>query len=296
VSRSRAFCAAALAAAATLAPLAARADPATGGPTLCERERAHRDGEAAAETLAAPIALSWESTDFLEARGVCPSTGAFFRLHGSALIAVADFYGRIGAGALVGGRLALPSGIELSLTGDLAFEYVQNASIARTAFGGGPVTMGALFGNLGFERALMRFAPALRLLLPSSTLYRGSNVVGIDPALVWGGARGKRLELFGSFGYAIWAAVSSGGLNVWHGPNLTVGAALMLFPRLKLLVQLDGHGKAAADFQIERIALSGALRLRLGSALRLELAAGTVLAGIDRTDVTAALNVSVLDR
>ncbi len=289
---------AALAAAAlALLPAPALAFTPREGLTLCEPFDPPVEGRPPAEAPGTPVSLSWEEADFLAARSPCPVTGAWVRPRLAALIARSDFYGGLSASALVGARFALPSGIELSATMDvIAWRFVQNASIARTDLGTGQATVGALFGNLGFERHGARFVPALRVLVPTSTLYANARIVGLDPGLVWAAAPSRRVELFGSFGYALWGALSRGGVDLWHGPNFTVGAAATIVPRLKFLVQLDAAGKASRDFQFERIAVSGALRLRLGTGLRLELAGGSVLGGIDRTDVIAGLNVSFSDR
>jgi hypothetical protein len=199
---------------------------------------------------------------------------------------------------MIGARWATASGIELSAAMDVfQFRFVQNASIIRTALGTGHATLGVLFGNLGFERNGFRFAPAVRLLVPSSTFYRTAFLLGADPALVFGGALNRRLEVFGSLGYALWTALGAGGANVWHGPTLALGSSLMVVPRLRILLQLDAAGRASlGEFDFERIALSLGVRLRLGRAFRLELAAGRVFSGIDRTDVVAGLNLSLTDR
>jgi hypothetical protein len=273
--------------------------PAAPRDTACER---------ADPPLEEPAALGFEDAGFLEVRAACPRRGVFVRPHGAALIAVPEFYGRLGAGVLVGGRWAVHVGggagaagaVELTAAMDVvAWQFVQNASIARTSLGTGMATVGAIFHDLGFERDGARFVPALRLLLPTSTAYHSARAFGVDPALVWAGRPVRSLDVYGSFGYAAWgtASLDGGGTHFWHGPTLALGFVGILFRYLQVVAQVDFLGRTSGgDFQVERVSITGALRLRVGRAFRLELAVGAPMTGTDRTDLVAGVNLSVLDR
>jgi len=274
-------------AALTLAPalaLTGRDAFADGAPPPCDD---------ATHAFEAPVHLSFEEADFRAPFALCPTMGLGVRGHGGAIIAVGDFYGALDAGALFGARWALPKNIGLSFAMDLVrWRFVQNATISRTVLGTGQATIGATFGSLGFERRGARFVPGLRVILPTSSTFHSARTVGIDPTLSWG-TRVRTFDVFGSFGYAVWGTISRGGFNLWHGPSATAGTALTIKKRFSILLQADLHGVANhGAFDIERLALSAALRLRLGRALRLELAAGRAFYGADRTDGAFALSIA----
>ena len=251
------------------------------------------DADACSAPLADPVALAWRDTGVDGGRGACARPGASLVLGGRALVDTPAFYGTLAGDVTVSLRLADGPIEWLVAARAPAVTFVQNAVLAATTVGYGPVTVGAMIGDRARLRGRpLRWAVAARVDLPFTEDRLGSTrAAGQLAALAtWPVASGWRL-------HGRLAVVAARTWSELGGDGRAAGAATVdvtrAVARRRLFVgagidgQLGWYGPG-----LDHLAVRAGAQLRVTGAWRTTLAVGLPVAGAERTDLGFALGVS----
>jgi len=242
------------------------------------------------EAAAGPLPAGIGPADFGAIPEACPAAEVTLRLRGTLLVASSgpDFYGNVGAGAMVRARFSLSARMWMSLALDAAtFRYVANAVVTSSGVAAGPPTVGlyrglALGSNLDlavYGRALLPFDGArhdgfetgLEVGTTARIAYRAR--IGVDAGLalvapldVAGGQMHRYLR-------------PAGLLEVWYAPRSWVA----------LVAGAGARAEVAPDVSPTSVAPRIAARFAMRHRAWLAVLAEVPVVGTDRTDLVAGL-------
>ena len=232
-----------------------------------------------------PVALGFGEVDVATGRRVCPRTELSFGGRAGAVVDTADFYGFIGAGALVSGSWALGDGREVFATVALVdYQWNQNAVIVASRLGLGQTTAGMTW--IVAQGESWATATTVRLMLPTSTLMN-VRVLGGEVGQGLTLRFGPRLEVHGFAGIDASAAVFAPAAQPRLGGLLNVG--VQYAPASWFGVVADVNGRIGGWTQY--LAPTLGFRFRVYGGLGAELAGTIPLAGTDRHDGMVGLRL-----
>ncbi len=237
-----------------------------------------------------PVYAALHEVDFATARRACPRTEVGLGGHGAAIIDTPNFYGALGAQALLFGSWALDERTELFATAELVqWTFAQNATLKGTSLGLGQLSVGG--SRVVISDESLQLAPTARLMLPTATGAADVHLLGLEVGLAAQVRPHRLLEVHGYAGADLGLGVfSPAPAQPRLGALLVAGVQLAPWPWAALAVDLTAHlgHRAALDY----VAPALALRFGLGRHFGLELAAGLPIAGADRHDFQGALRLS----
>jgi hypothetical protein len=208
----------------------------------------------------------------------------------SALIAVEDFYGGLGAGLTARARFVLGPEHWLSVwVPGLEYRFLANATIEAESAG-----MGA--GAIGYHRALAlgkdaQLAPFARMLLPTESVYQNAVRYGFDHGVSAVVRAEPWLELVGGAAFPLYVTVGSGSYHLSYQPNFAAEAIAAPFTFLAVAGGLGLRMRAGDDSALESFDPRLAVRVYPFRGARLEAAALLPLWGADRTDLVLGVNL-----
>lgn len=254
---------------------------------------ARADEPTCATPSADPVAVPWRDTGFDAGRGACPRPGGSVVLGGHALVDTPAFYGTLGADATVSLRLA-DGAVEWLLAARLpTVTFVQNAVLAATDVGYGPVAIGAMIGeDARLAGRPLRVALAARVDLPFTEDRLASTRLGGQVAALatWRFAGGwhlhGRVALLGAHTWSelgedgrAAAALGADVVRGLLGRRLFVGAGLD--------AQLGWYGVG-----LDHLAARVHAQVPVAGRWRTALAVGVPAVGDERTDLAFTLGVT----
>jgi hypothetical protein len=246
-------------------------------------------GDVCEQPATAPNEVAVRDLDLGAPRAPCTEHALFVRLRGAVTIDLPDFYGTIGAAAILG--LRAPVGpVELSIAARaVSWEFAQDASFKATDLQLGPIALGALL-PLGTAGA-GRLALAARVLLPYTDTAYGTDTpyAAGELALHGGVTASERLALYGSTALLAWGASSTARAAA----NLSFGAGLKLGRPFAIHLGIEAQTGWYAFPDLDHLLVRGGLRFTTTRAGRFELAAAVPLAGRERTDAVVGIDWSL---
>jgi hypothetical protein len=254
--------------------------------------RADEPAGACAQSLADPVGLPWRTSGLDAGRGACRRPGVGVELDGHALIDTPAFYGTLAAGATIRARL-VGGPIEWTVAARApTVTFVQNAVLAATGLGYGPLAVGAALGtDTRWRCRPLRLALAATIELPYSERRLASRrAAGSLAALAsWRITDGWRLHArVALLGERSWSAIDAGGRGAGAlSADVARRLARRLFVGAGVDAQLGWHGAG-----LDHLALRVDGRLRLAGRWRATLAIGLPVAGAERTDLAFVLGVT----
>lgn len=232
-----------------------------------------------------PVAMGFYDADTTSARRVCPRTEVSLGGRLAATVDNPDFYGNIGANALLSGSWAQTDTREFFATLEvLHYGFVQNAVIKGTELGLGQLTAGA--SQIVAQGDSWATATSARLMLPTSTVTN-ARTVGLEVGQALTFRFSERLELHGYAGVDATAAVFPDPLPRFGG-LLSAGVQYSPFSRFGVVLDVNGRIGGYASY----LAPALALRFRVADAIGIELAASRPMLGTDRPNAVAGLRIA----
>jgi hypothetical protein len=261
-------------AALALAPSLAVAQP-------CARERAG---------VPLPIALGVGPADFGTTPSPCGDARIGLDLRGGAIIDTADFYGALGAEAVLSGTVPLTSRMWLSgAFTALRYRFVQNATLIATDLGLGP-------SDVGFHVALitrddLRVSTYLRVLLPTETPTQYALRTGFEAGAAALYKPHRRVSLLGGVSVPVEMSFLGGRGLAYGSVRASVDAALLVAtwfePALGVELRVGNDPAGPLDYVAPRFSL----RAHLSRRVMLHLTGMAPLAGLERTNARVSLGL-----
>lgn len=256
-------------------------------PALAHAQRCDR-GRAGVPT---PIPLTLGPSDFGVTPAPCGDPRVSLDLRGSVLIDEPDFYGALGADAVLSGTVPLTRRVWLS-GAFTAFRYrfAQNATLLGTDMGLGPSDLGAHVGLV--DRADLKVSTYVRVLLPTETPTQHAARTGFEVggALMWSR---QRLSLLAGLSVPVQLDVIGSRARTDFSVRGSLDAALLVGTWFEPVLGVELRVGGDPDGALAYIAPRLALRAHLGRRVALQLAGIVPLGGIERTNARASLGVSV---
>ncbi|MBL8954677.1 MAG: hypothetical protein JNK82_28120 [Myxococcaceae bacterium] len=231
-----------------------------------------------------PAFVGYAEADLAIGRRSCPRSEVGIGGDFGAIIDTPNFYGDVGAQALIYGSWAINPKTEVfALIEAFDFQYTVNAVISGTQASLGNATIGA--ARQLFEGDVFADAISVRVLLPTASNIPGTRNIGaeIGHSLTVRAASFLELHAFGGVGFTV-------GLGPAPLPAINavvaIGAALTPVSWFSFVLDMSG-GIAGRSF----LAPTAALRFRVYS-VGIELAATRPIAGNDRNTAIGALRVA----
>ncbi len=245
--------------------------------------------------LRLPIALDLGSADFASAPSACASKRMALDLRASAIIDKPDFYGVLGATAVLSGSLLVHERVWITASANLyRFDFAQNASLVATQHGFGPVAFGAHASLISGERFAL--SPFVRVLSPPETGYQHAFRTGLEYGFSGLLVLAPRFSLAGTLS-APFVGTFVGTRAHWqYTPRVSVDGIYAPFSWLDVLAGMELRLGNDPDGRLELLAPRSGLRFQLGRGVELHLEAMFPLqglGGLERTDALFALGGSV---
>lgn len=260
------------------AEVAAPSTPEPAPPSRCDRDEA-------AGLPMGPVAFGFSTADFSSARRACPRSEVGLGVRGLGIIDTPNFYGNVGAQALVFGSVALTPKTELFGTLEaLTIGFTQNATLTKTEFTLGHFTAGVSQVVYGSER--LSGALVGRVLLPTSFEIPGMRLLGADVGHTVSFRPLRWLEVHGSASVELTFGVGQARSDPRVAGALIAGAMWQPTSWFGLVVDLAGRFG-----RINALAPLAGVRFRIGS-FGIELAAGLPIVGNDRHDFAGTARFS----
>ncbi|MCA3011754.1 MAG: hypothetical protein INH41_05065 [Myxococcaceae bacterium] len=232
-----------------------------------------------------PVAVGVSVADLGTGRRPCARTEVGLAVRGAGIIDTPQFYGNVGAQAVLFGSFAWRPGTEVFAALEaISFGFTQNATLTTTQLTFGNLTVGATQVVYQLER--LTGAVTGRLLAPTSFEIPGMRPLGIEVGHSFIARPIGWLELHGALGAEVTAALGAARGDPRFGGFLLGGASLQ--PTSWFAFVLDVTGRVG---RVSSLSPAAALRFRIG-ALGLDLAGTLPIVGNDRHDFAAALRAS----
>ncbi|MBI4509458.1 MAG: hypothetical protein HY698_07460 [Deltaproteobacteria bacterium] len=243
--------------------------------------------------LLGPPELSIRQGELDAPRSPCVTRALFAHAQATALIDMADFYGTLGAGIQVGARVPF-RGLEWSLSlRAVDWRFVQNASIAASETGLGPITLGVLYPTIRTViHRQVAILTGVRLVVPfTDSTYDvpvGAVAGTVDAAIrlrSW-------LALTSHAAVKGWSAWPTGG---WDGRGAVVaGAGASFLPWRWLGVHLGLEAQSGwFGLGLDHVLTRGGASVPLRKTGRIGVGAVMPLAGAERTNLGALVDVTI---
>lgn len=256
-------------------------------PTLASAQRCAR-GRA---DVPLPISLGMGPADFGNTPVPCGDPRVSLDLRGALLIDTADFYGALGADAVLSGTVPVARRVWLSgaLTA-FRYRYVQNATLLATDMGLGPADVGVHVGLL--DRGDLRVSTYLRVLLPTETPTQHAARTGVEVggSLLW---TRRRLSLLAGLSLPVQLDVIGTRARTDVALRGSLDAAVLVGTWFEPVLGFEARVGGDADGAFEYIAPRLSLRAHLGRRVTLQLSGLVPVAGIERTNARFSLGLSV---
>ncbi|MHB8872724.1 MAG: hypothetical protein ACYC8T_03460 [Myxococcaceae bacterium] len=233
-----------------------------------------------------PVALGFFEADVATGRRACPRTelGVGGRL--GLLMDTPNFYGAIGADALVFGSIALSDRTEVFGTLEaLHHQWVQNATLKGSSTALGQLTLGA--STRTFASGRLVSSTTARLMLPTAASNPGVQVWGAELGQAASYRRWEAVEVHGYLGADFAAASSTASADPRLGVLLNVGAQYSPSSRFGVVLDVNAHAFGATSY----LAPALGLRFRPTGSFNAELDLTLPLAGSERHTVVAGLRL-----
>lgn len=242
---------------------------------ICERS----------ELPAGPVPAGYGQADFGSGRRACPRTEVGLGVRGLGIIDTPNFYGNVGAQALIFGSWAVTPHTELFATLEaLTIGFTQNATLTKTEFTLGHLTAG--IGQRVYETDRLAGSMIARVLLPTSFEIPGMRLIGAEVGhsvtyrpLHW-------LEVHGAAGIDFTMGVGPGSSDPRVSGFAVAGA--MWQPVSHFGVVLDLLGRAG---RVSSLTPLLGVRTRIRS-FGIEVGGGLPIIGNDRHDFIATARFS----
>jgi len=223
-----------------------------------------------------PIAIGYYDADVATGRRACPRTEVGLSARAGATLDIPNFYGLLGASALLSGSWAQSKHLELFATAEiLRYQYGINASIYGSSMALGQVTAGATYVWLQDQAKVV--GASARLMLPTSTASVNVRDVGIELGVPVSFGIGDHLAAHGYGGFDLSGGLSYGPIDPRYGILLLAGVEWAPIRWASLVFDASVHfgDRAFLDY----VAPTIAARFRVWGNLGAELGATVQLLG-----------------
>jgi hypothetical protein len=247
--------------------------------------------DASARDLGAPARIGFGPAGFGSLPEVCPASEVGLQGDAALLVATEDFYGTVAAGGAIRGRYALGRGTWVSAWAPgPAFLYVANATVEHSSVDLGPSSLG-LHTSVPFSPTI-RFAPFVRTLLPTETIYHHAVRYGVEHGFTFGWHGHPKIEVYSGATFPLLLTDGSGTVHPSFGPSFRAEAAYTPFRFFRVNAGFSFRFRGGDDNAFEAFEPLLALRFLPVQKLRIELATRLPLAGADRTDAGVSLSAA----
>lgn len=239
-----------------------------------------------------PIALTMGPADFGTTPAPCSDARVGLDLRGAALIDEPDFYGALGAEAVISGTVPLTR--RLWLTGALTavrYRYVQNATLLATDIGLGPSDVGLHVGLIAQDD--LRVSTYVRVLLPTETPTQYALRTGIEAGVAAMWTPHRRINLLGGLSVPIEMSFLGGHGLAYGSVRASLDAAALISTWFEPVLGIEARIGNDPSGALEYIAPRLSLRAHLGRGVALHLTGMLPLGGIERTLARFSLGLQV---
>ncbi len=257
-------------------------------PSVASAERCSR-GRAGAPL---PIALTMGPADFGTTPSPCSDARISLDLRATALIDTDDFYGALGADAVISGTVPLTSRLWLSgaLTA-VRYRYAQNATLVASDMGLGPTDLGFHVGVI--TRDDLRVSTYLRVLLPTETPTQYALRSGFEAGLAAMWRPRARLSLLGGASVPVEISFLGGHGIAYGSVRASLDATYLIGTWFEPVLGLEARIGNDPDGALEYVAPRLSLRAHLGRSVGIHLTGMAPLGGIERTNARVSLGAWV---
>jgi hypothetical protein len=232
-----------------------------------------------------PVTVGLGAAELGAARHACPHTELALGARLGAIIDTPNFYGNLGASALVSGSWAVRDDLELFGTLEAVnFTYVQNASLKQTQLTLGSLTVGA--SRIIYDAEHLVGAATARLLFPTSLESPGVHPVGAEVGHTTSFRSSRTIEVHSYLGLQFNAALGPVDPHVQVAGLGVIGFQYSPWSFFSLVI--DAQGRLG---QVSYLGPAVALRFRIAS-LGIELGGTLPIAGNDRHDFISGARFS----
>lgn len=239
-----------------------------------------------------PIALTMGPADFGTTPVPCSDPRVGLDVRGAALIDEPDFYGALGAEAVLSGTVPLTR--RLWLTGALTalrYRFVQNATLIATDMGLGPSDVGLHVGIITEER--LRVSTYVRVLLPTETPTQYALRSGVEAGVAALWTPHRRVNLLGGLSVPVEMSFLGGHGLAYGSVRASIDATTLIStwfePVLGVEVRVGNDPGGALEYVAPRLSL----RAHTGRGVMLHLTAMAPLGGIERTLARFSLGLQI---
>lgn len=241
---------------------------------------------ARAEDCVRPAEVALRDADLGAPRAPCVERRVYTRLRALALIDVPDFYGTLDAAAAIGVRWPVGPVEGSAELRAVDWRFAQNASLAASEVGVGPLTAGVLL-PLGDG-----LAAATRVTLPFTDSTRDVPAGAAEIALHAATRPRPSLTVHGTLAGVGWLATpSDGGATGRLSTALSTGIAWTPARWIELLAGVEAQ-IGWYDLGLDHALARGGVRL-VWRCHAFDLLAATPLAGDERTDLVLVVGWSL---
>ncbi len=247
--------------------------------------------EAVAPEAGAPVRAPLSAADFGMIPEACARYELSMRGHLALLIDEPDFYGSLGAGAALRGRLPLPGGGWVSaMFPGYAYRFVANATVEAESSDLSPSTVAlhipvTVSGRLGI-------APYVRWLLPTETALENASRFGFEQGISFVAPLHPMFELTGGYALPLLLTTNARATQSVFMPTVALDAGLRPWRWLHLMA--GGQVRVVPsepDDAFESFDVRAALRFYPHEGLLVDLGAAVPLGGRDRTNAAIGLGL-----
>lgn len=257
-------------------------------PSVASAERCSR-GRAG---VPLPIALTMGPADFGTTPSPCSDPRISLDLRATALIDTADFYGALGADAVLSGTVPLTSRLWLSGAFTVVrYRYAQNATLIASDMGLGPSDLGLHVGVI--TRDELRVSTYLRVLLPTETPTQYALRTGFEAGVAAMWRPRSRLTLLGGLSVPVELSFLGGHGLAYGGVRASIDATYLVGTWFEPVLGLEARIGNDPDGALEYVAPRLSLRAHLGRSVGIHLTGMAPLGGIERTNARVSLGAWV---
>ncbi len=219
-------------------------------------------------------------------RTVCARTGFSIALGANALLDTPNFFGTLAGTGTVRGSYSLGDRLVFFGSWDTAqYRFIQNATLSESKLSVGTASVGAQWQVWRSERYAI--APALRLVLPTSSVYLNTVPFAADLMLLAQWNAFETVAFHGELGLTGSAAFSAGDMDSRLGFTMLAGAQWNVRPWFAGVAEAGAVlGSAATPTQVT---VAPGLRFGWSEHYALELCGIVPVAGTTRTTFAGAL-------
>ena len=238
-----------------------------------------------------PVPVGVRDAAFDAERGACLGGELSARVVGLAVLDTADFYGTLGGGLVLAGRLLVRDRLELGVAARAVdYTFAQDAVVKANDIRFGPVIVhAAIGGDIAMQRPA-RWAAVLTWVLPLTTGDMDLIETAGQAAVVASMHVSPRWTAHTRA--AALAGLASSEAGTTTRAAFVVGADAIVAATSWLSIGLGADAQAGWRGGFDHLLVRLGFRARLGARWRLELGAGAPLAGEERATAAVTLGVA----